>query len=125
MDKEHFAEVTDVMLKLGLKPKFVGFEYMREAIEMYINKGACDEKLTTEIYPRIASNHEVTVTHIERNIRIVINDAFKSDGLLSINEFYDSVVYDNSYVLSNGELISIIVEIIRLSQIRKRLVGEH
>ena len=124
MERKLFTEITDIMLKLGLKPKFVGFEYIREAVEIYLNKDTSEEKLTTEIYPKLGYIHGVNSMHIERNIRIAINDAYKNNSLLSINEFYDSIVYDNSYALSNGELISIIIEIINLKKIRTRIVKD-
>ena len=122
MDNDLFDEISDIMLKLGLQPKFAGFEYMREAIWIFLRDDKTWEKITTEVYPQVAEKFSVNTLIVERNIRIMISDAFKKGGLLGINEFYESIVYTNSFTLSNNELISVIVEILKLKQLKEKLV---
>lgn len=122
MDNDLYDEISDIMLKLGLQPKFAGFEYMREAIWIFLRDNKTGEKITTEVYPQVAKKFCVSHLIVERNIRIMISDAFKKGGLLGINEFYESIVYTNSFPLSNNELISVVVEILKLKQLKEKLV---
>ena len=121
MANDLFTEVTSIMLKLGLQPKMSGFDYMREAILIYFYKYKFDEKFTLEIYPKVAEKFGVNELLVERSIRVLIQEAHKSGGLLGINELYDHIVYDGDFVFSNGELISIVVEVLRLNTLRERL----
>lgn len=123
MEKGLYFEITDIMLKLGLQPKFAGFEYLREAVGLYVNKATSEEKLTTEIYPKIAEKYDVSVMIVERSIRMAISDSFNSKGLLGLNDYYQNVVYSGDFMLSNGELISIIAEILKLNKIRDKLAS--
>lgn len=121
MDKKLYIDITEIMLGLGLNPKYIGFEYLRSAVEVFYRKNDLEERLTTEIYPKVAERFETTIVVVERSIRMLILDSYNSGGLMNINEYYGSVVIDNKTVLSNGELIAIIAEIIRLRKIRERL----
>jgi len=121
MENEIFLEITDIMLSFGLQPKYIGFNYLRDAIEIFFNKVGNVEKLTVETYPKIAERYGVSVMVVERNIRIVIRNAYKSKGLLEINSYYGNVVYSGEETLSNGEVISIIAEILKLNRIKQKL----
>ena len=119
------SQITEIMLKLGMQPKHSGFMYLREAIFLYFEKPNGEDKISTELYPKIAKMFGVSVTIVERNIRVLINDSQKNGGLYELNAFFGSVVFNNSFVLSNGEVVAMIVEILKLNQIKYKLVQEN
>ena len=108
-------------MKLGLQPKFAGFDYLREAVALYYSKSELEEKLTTDIYPKVAEKFDVNETIVERDIRVVISVAYKNGGFLALNEYCGTVVYTNSYTLSNLEVVSIVTEILLLNEIKEKL----
>ena len=115
------TEITEIMLKLGMPPKHSGFIYLKEAVFLCYQKCNSVEKISTEIYPQIAQIFNVSVTVVERNIRVLISESHKNGGLLEFNDFYGSVIFDNSFILSNSEVVALIVEILRLKAIREKL----
>lgn len=121
MQNDIFSEITDIMMKLGLRPKLHGFDYLREVIALCYQKDMEEEKLTVEIYPKVAKKYEVSDMVVERSIRLLIQDSFDDRRLLGLNTLYDCVVYDGTYNFSNSELISIITEILKLNHLKRNL----
>ena len=71
--------------------------------------------------PQVAKEFNVTGSIVERCMRTAIDNAYKNGGLLGINNFYNKVVYKNDYKLTNAELISLIVENVRLDVLKDRI----
>ena len=120
MTNELYIKITEILLYLGIKPKMAGFDYLRSAIGFSYSTNQF-EKVTTEIYPKVGKEYSITEDLVERSIRMVIVEAHENGGLLGVNELFDQIVFNNKYLLSTGEFISIVAEIIRLQEIRKML----
>ena len=116
---EDYNRVTEMLLRLGIKPKMIGFDYLRYAVILQ----ADNEKLTLmKIYSIIAEDYDTKSYSVEKGIRNAITCAYNTGGLLSINEYYDMVIYTNDYKFTNLELITIICELINLEK-RKSLAS--
>ena len=118
---EYYFEIEEVMLNIGLQPKYHGFQYLRDCVRLFFKKPVIAETLTVEIYPEVAKMHEVSPSAIERDIRITIKDAFKTKGLLNINKYYDEIVFEIAKPPSNGEIIAIIAELVKLERLKNKL----
>ncbi len=105
----NYRKITEILLKLGVKPKMSGFEYLRDATVLQYENS---EMKLMDIYKKVAEKHNAKPGSVEKNIRNAITAAFNVGGLLTINEFYNTVMYDNTEKYTNLELITLICEII-------------
>ncbi len=124
-DDELFEKVTKLMLSFKIQPQVQGFDFIRSAVLYYLKENKRCSKLTTEVYPILAKQYNTKEASIERNIRKCIENAYDAGGLLSINTYYGAIVYDNKFRFSNSELISIIIEIVRLDELRRKFCSEY
>ena len=108
---ENYSKVTEILLKLGIKPKLVGFDYLRDAVLLFNDNSQYKLK---DMYEIIAEKYDTKTYSVEKAIRNAITCAFNIGGLLTVNEFYDSVIYNNSEKYTNFEMITLICEIINM-----------
>lgn len=113
--------VVKYLLMVKISPSLRGFDYLQTAIELCLKDGAIINHVTSELYPEVAKEFNVTGSIVERCMRTAIDNAYKNGGLLGINNFYNKVVYKNDYKLTNAELISLIVENVRLDVLKDRI----
>lgn len=118
IDDENYTRVTEILLKLGVKPKMIGFEYLRYAV---IRQYEDSKRKLMDIYEEIGKIYGSKPYSVEKGIRNAINYAYSIGGLLSVNDYYDMVVYNNNERYTNLELISIICEILKLDKLKNRL----
>ena len=119
MKNEIYSEITDILLTLGFKPKYHGFDFLRDIVYIYSTSDVSEDKLTIDAYPMVAEKYNSTTMIVERSIRLMIREAFEEKRLLNLNILFDEVVYDGSYSFSNNELITLILELIRFRQLKK------
>ncbi len=120
-DLNQYDKVTKLLMNFKFLPQMQGFEYLRSAILYCLDKGEDLSGVTTEIYPILAEKYNTQITSIERNIRKVIDKAFSFGGLLSLNDYFDTIVYTNKFKFSNNEIISIFVELLRLDRMKEKV----
>lgn len=124
-DDELYHEVTMILNNFKIPASMAGFDFLRSAVlECFKHKELCDGN-TTLLYKHLAQILETNVPHIERNIRNAIEKAFSLDGLLAINEYCETVVYQNTFKFTNSEFIYSIVEIIRIRMMKKNLARQY
>ena len=120
-EDELYQEVTMILNNFKIPANMAGFDFLRSAVlECVKNKELCDGN-TTLLYRHLAEKLETNVPHIERNIRNAIDRAFNLNGLLAINEYCNTVVYQNNFKFTNSELIYSLVEIVKIRIMKKKL----
>lgn len=123
VDKD-YQRVTNLMTNLKFKPILLGFDFLRSAVLLCLKNKNSVEGITTEVYPIIAKEYHTKVTAVERNIRISIENAFNNGGLLSLNDYYNAIVYTNNIKFTNSEIIAILVEILRLDDLKRKVCSD-
>ncbi len=122
MDEEKiYEQATNILLELKIQPEMLGFDYLRKSIELCVLDEDLINNITTKLYPMVGKYFSVKSSIIERCIRNAINQSYKSKGLLGLNNVYNTIIYKNDYKPSNSELISIIVEKIKLDLLKDNL----
>lgn len=116
-----YEKATNILLELKIQPGMHGFDYLRKSIELCLQDGNLVNHITTKLYPRVAEYFNVKPSIIERCIRNAINYSYKIKGLLGLNNIYDTIIYKNDFKPSNSELISIVVEKIRIDLLKENL----
>lgn len=72
--------VIDTLLDMGLQMRYAGFEYLKTAIITIIEKPEYASGVTKRLYPEIAGKYNVNVFTVEKNIRTIIDAAFKNSA---------------------------------------------
>ncbi len=126
LDKEiyNYDKVTKLLLSFKFLPQMLGFDYIRSAILFYLERGEDLSGITTDLYPVLAKHYKTQVASVERNIRRAVETAHDLGGFLSLNDFFDNIVYTNNVNFSNNEIIAILVEIINLDN-KKQIICEQ
>lgn len=120
-NSEFFDEISEVMLRMQLKPHDNGFDYLRRGVELFLQEGNGLKNVggeVSKIYSLLAGEFSTNEGVIEKSIRSLLTSAYASGGLLAINEYFGVVVFNNACRLTNGEAIKIIAEIVKLNQMR-------
>ncbi|MDR2359838.1 MAG: sporulation initiation factor Spo0A C-terminal domain-containing protein [Oscillospiraceae bacterium] len=84
--EEQLLAVKTKMLKMGMLPKYNGFEYLAEAIVMF-EPGI---KICDQIYGKIAKKHGSTKTSVERCVRTLLKISgfnVKNGDFISMHNF--------------------------------------
>lgn len=124
-DDENYYEVTMLLNRFKVPMSMLGFEYLRSAVLGCLNDDKLNESITKNIYPFLAEKYNTNVQHVERNIRNAIQRAYELDGFYFINEIFDMVIYNNKYSFSNGEMIFILVGIMKIKIAKKQLAEKE
>ena len=119
-NEELYEDITNILMSLKMQPEITGFEYLREGILLCYQDKKYLESITL-VYSQLAKSHKTTPLIVERSIRTAIENAYLSGGILGLNELYDTIVYNNDFKPTNGELISTIVDVIKLNNLKKSL----
>lgn len=118
--EEIYNEVTKMLLSFGIPTSGLGFDFLRHAVLLCYEKKEYRDNLTHVLYPTLAKKFNTNALSVERNIRTAIENAYKLGGLLSINDYFGVIIYKNNYKPSNGELICLMVELIKINALRNK-----
>lgn len=86
--------IKEFLLKSGVYPNVLGFNYLIRAVEIVGKKGKM--QVTNELYPKIAEEFKTTSGKVERAIRHIISDKIKMQNFKQIG------IYDRP---TNSQLI--------------------
>lgn len=70
-------DIVLLLKDLGIKPKLLGFDYLKTAILFSYNDPKM-KAVTTELYPKVAKEYSVTPSKVERGIRTAIHSAWQT-----------------------------------------------
>lgn len=92
---KHNLEVSNIenfLKELCVNPFLLGFNYLKEAIEICLNNQNMLNCITTYLYPTIAENNNTTPSRVERAIRHAIETSWdKVDGEIYYNVFFNEM----------------------------------
>lgn len=109
-------EITKILHSIGIPPHNKGFYYLREAIMLASHDIGYLSKITKSLYPIIAQHFNTTPTCVERDIRHSINVAWNSEKSAILNLCFGCNKIQISEKPSNGELIAVISDALRLQR---------
>ena len=108
------TKVTNIMHTVGIPAKLKGYQYIREAILLFINNGDATNKITKDIYPKIAEKFNTTPTRVERAIRHALEISWEHNKAA-----ISSLIFGNPFITkekrpTNSEFIASIADKLRL-----------
>ena len=103
--KTRTERIEDKLLALGVKPNLLGFGYLVDAVEIWMERGRSRE-ITKVLYPEIADRRGTTNLRVERAIRHAIEIAADCTPYEDMLEILGTTTNMNKGKLTNGEFIA-------------------
>ena len=100
--------------QLGVPANLQGYEYLKSAIEILLETPQAIRRITTELYPKIAEEHQTTTKRVERSIRHAIEVAFDRTSIENLHSVFGGCISLESGRVTNAEFVSILTEKIRV-----------
>lgn len=82
------VNLTRELEMMGIRRKLVGFDYLVEAIMLYIKSPEENVHITNDIYPEVAEIKHTTSMSVERSIRCAIESAFTVADITRLHRYY-------------------------------------
>lgn len=105
--------IAEILESYKISPKYMGFSYLKDCIEIVSQNKFQAKRLNTDVYPIIAKKYNTTVANVEKGIRITIKQAS-----ISHPELYGKDTFCCGKI-TNRKFVTHIVEEIDLYDITK------
>ena len=109
-------KITALLMNVGIPVKSKGFEYIRRALCVSLERPEMLNSLTKLLYPEVARLTGTTASCVERNIRYALCTAWNMGGAKRFNNYIKLNVY-NSQNITSGEFLAIATESILLGEL--------
>ncbi len=96
--------ISNVLLNMGVPTKLKGYTYLREAIQVFAEDPG--QTITKELYSKVASRCNATVTQVERSIRTAIEAAWEHQDIQAWRRFFPEGENGLGCRPTNGEFVS-------------------
>ena len=103
-------KISNIFTTIGIPPHIKGFVYMREGIKMAVENPSIINKVTKELYPKIASKYSTTSSKVERAIRHAIEVAWNRGRTDAISSIFGARVYIGNERPTNSEFIALVAD---------------
>lgn len=116
-------DVTNVIHEVGIPAHIKGYQYLRDAIIMVVDRVELLGAVTKELYPSIASKYRTTATRVERAIRHAIEVAWSRGNYDAINKLFGYTVSVERGKPTNSEFIAMVADRMRMATERRVIAG--
>lgn len=112
-------EVTNIIHEVGIPAHIKGYQYLREAILMVVERVDLLGAVTKELYPSIAAKYKTTATRVERAIRHAIEVAWSRGNYDAITRLFGYTVSGERGKPTNSEFIAMVADRLRMAGDRR------
>ena len=109
-NKQLEEKISNIFITVGIPAHIKGYQFLREAIKLAIEKPEIINSITKELYPSIASHFSTSASKVERAIRHAIEVAWNRGKIENINTVFGIKVYNNNEKPTNGEFIALVAD---------------
>ncbi len=106
--------LSNLFLQIGIPAHKLGFRFLREAVRLVLQDPSLQHRLMHGLYPLIAERHHSTVYCVEHSMRVAIKSAWMRGRTDLIEKQLGRGVITDYEKPTNGELIALVAENIRL-----------
>lgn len=103
-------EITISLMEMGITQNLMGFEYIRDAINMIYNDSWYIHAITTKLYVDIAEKYGKNPHNIERGIRHAIETAFNTMDCNIQEKYFKNIVLKASGKPTNSQFLAIMAD---------------
>lgn len=104
------SKIANIFMSVGIPAHIKGYQYLREAVRLAVNKPDMMNAITKKLYPEIARKFLTSPSKVERAIRHAIEVAWNKGKIENINGLFGIKVYTSNDKPTNGELIALIAD---------------
>ena len=109
-------DITNLIHEIGVPAHIKGYQYLRDAITLVVNRMEYLNAVTKELYPAIAAINNTTPSRVERAIRHAIEIAWNRGKLETLENLFGYTVQQDKGNPTNSEFIAIIADKLRLER---------
>ena len=109
-EKSLDEQISSIFLIVGIPAHIKGFHYLREAIRLVVEEPDMINRITKELYPRIAQHFDTSASKVERAIRHAIEVAWSRGKIENINQVFGYNIYSENDKPTNGDFIALIAD---------------
>ena len=102
--------IANLFLTVGIPAHIKGYQYLREAVRMVMEKPELMGRITKELYPGIAHRFGTTSSKVERAIRHAIEVAWNRGRIEALDEAFGRNVCSLDDKPTNGEFIALVAD---------------
>ncbi|MBO5925567.1 MAG: sporulation transcription factor Spo0A [Clostridia bacterium] len=103
-------KITNVFITVGIPAHIKGYQFLREAVKMAVERPEIINAITKKLYPAIAEHYSTTPSKVERAIRHAIEVAWNKGRIENINNIFGLKVYTAQEKPTNGEFIALVAD---------------
>lgn len=104
------AKITNIFMAAGISAHIKGYQFLREAIKLAVDRPEIINSITKQLYPAIAQKYATTNSKVERAIRHAIEVAWSRGKIENLNAFFGIKVYSVKDKPTNGEFIALLAD---------------
>lgn len=109
-------KLSNLFLALGIPAHIKGYQFLREAIRLVLEKPDIIGGITKELYPTIARRFGTTSSKVERAIRHAIEVAWGRGRVDALNQAFGCRVVYQDMKPTNGEFIALIADKLKVDK---------
>jgi len=102
--------ISNIFITVGIPAHIKGYQFLREAIKLTIERPDIINSITKELYPNIAKQFNTSPSKVERAIRHAIEVGWSRGKIENINNVFGVRVYDHNDRPTNGEFIALVAD---------------
>lgn len=102
--------ISTIFITVGIPANIKGYQFLREAVKLTIEKPDMINNITKQLYPSIAERFETSASKVERAIRHAIEVAWNRGKIENINTLFGIKVYSSNEKPTNSEFIALIAD---------------
>ncbi len=103
-------KLANIFISVGIPAHIKGYQFLREAIKMTIDRPEVINSITKKLYPGIAENFRTSPSKVERAIRHAIEVAWNRGKIENINQIFGIKIYSANDKPTNGEFIALLAD---------------
>jgi len=102
--------ISTIFITVGIPANIKGYQFLREAVKLTIERPEIINSITKQLYPSIAERFETSPSKVERAIRHAIEVAWNRGKIENINSLFGIKVYATNEKPTNSEFIALIAD---------------
>lgn len=103
-------KISNIFISIGIPAHIKGYQFLREAVKLAVEKPDIISSITKKLYPTIAERFETSSSKVERGMRHAIEVAWNRGKIENINSLFGLKIYNSNEKPTNGELIALIAD---------------
>ena len=109
-NKQLDEKISNIFISIGIPAHIKGYQFLREAVKLAVEKPEIIGSITKQLYPTIAERFETSSSKVERGMRHAIEVAWTRGKIENINSLFGLKIYNSNEKPTNGELIALIAD---------------